>query len=153
MTTAKKAPRRLERVFAFKVLYGLCFSPAADLQALERAFLQSPDGPADRVGTDENKPSSFAWELVSGVWQHQQKLDERIRELSRNWRPERMGKVELTLLRLALFELLYAKDVPPKAIINEAVELSKQFGEADAGSFVNGILDAAAKLAAGKNVQ
>ena len=62
-----------------------------------------------------------------------------------------MGKVEVTLLRLAMFELTRQKDVPPKVAINEAIELSKQFGDDKSRGFVNGILDAAAKaLEAGR---
>ena len=56
-----------------------------------------------------------------------------------------MGKVELTILRLALFEIRYDEEVPDKVAINEALELTRQFGEDNATSFVNGILDAAAK--------
>ena len=56
-----------------------------------------------------------------------------------------MGRIELTLLRLAVFEMLYRQDVPPKVAINEALELSGQFGEGNAKNFINGILDAAAK--------
>ena len=63
----------------------------------------------------------------------------------RNWRVDRLGKIELTLLRLAVFEMLYRADVPPKVAINEALELSTRFGDAKAKSFINGILDAAIK--------
>ena len=142
MANTKKAPRRLERVFAFKVLYGLCFSPADSEEALHKAFSLAPERPE---GLNENLRDSFAWELAHGVWGHQGELDERISALSDNWRVERMGKVELTLLRLAMFELLFLRDVPPKVAINEAIELSKQFGDDKSRVFVNGILDAASK--------
>ena len=142
MANTKKAPRRLERVFAFKVLYGLCFSPANSEEALARAFSLAPERPE---GLNEHAPESFAWELTHGVWKHQQELDTRISALSENWRVERMGKVELTLLRLAMLELVLLRDVPPKVAINEAIELSKQFGDDKSRVFVNGILDAASK--------
>ena len=146
MTQSRKTPRRLERVFAFKVLYGLCFAPAASEAELLRAFQLSPDRPAGMENED-----SFAWSLCFGVWKHQDELDRAIASLSENWRVERMGKVEVTLLRLAMFELTRQKDVPPKVAINEAIELSKQFGDDKSRGFVNGILDAAAKaLEAGR---
>lgn len=146
MTQSRKTPRRLERVFAFKVLYGLCFAPAASEAELLRAFQLSPDRPAGMENED-----SFAWSLCFGVWKHQDELDQAIASLSENWRVERMGKVEVTLLRLAMFELTRQKDVPPKVAINEAIELSKQFGDDKSRGFVNGILDAAAKaLEAGR---
>ena len=140
MTQSRKTPRRLERVFAFKVLYGLCFAPAASEAELLRAFQLSPDRPAGMENED-----SFAWSLCFGVWKHQDELDQAIASLSENWRVERMGKVEVTLLRLAMFELTRQKDVPPKVAINEAIELSKQFGDDKSRGFVNGILDAASK--------
>ena len=147
MTQTKKTPRRLERIFAFKVLYGLCFAPAASEAELLRAFQLSPDRPAGMEDED-----SFAWSLCFGVWKHQAELDKSIAALSDNWRVERMGKVEVTLLRIAMFELTKQKDVPPKVAINEAIELSKQFGDDKSRGFVNGILDAAAK-ALGANTQ
>ena len=146
MTQSRKTPRRLERVFAFKVLYGLCFAPAASEAELLRAFQRSPDRPAGMEDED-----SFAWSLCFGVWRNQDELDRAIAALSENWQVERMGKVEVTLLRLAMFELTRQKDVPPKVAINEAIELSKQFGDDKSRGFVNGILDAAAKaLEAGR---
>lgn len=146
MTQQKKAPRRVERVFAFKVLYGLCFTPAASEAELLRAFQLSPDRPDNMEDED-----SFAWSLCFGVWKHLPELDKSISSLSQNWRVERMGKVEVTLLRIAMFELTRQNGVPPKVAINEAIELSKQFGDDKSRSFVNGILDAAAKsLESGK---
>ena len=67
-------------------------------------------------------------------------LDARINEIARGWNTRRMGKVELTILRLALFEMKYDEDVPEKVAINEAVELAKKFGGDESPSFVNGIL-------------
>ena len=140
MAHSKKMPRRLERVFAFKVLYGLCFVPAASEADLLLAFQRSPDRPA---GLDHE--DSFAWSLCFGVWKHRDELDKAIAGLSENWRIERMGKVEVTLLRIAMLELMKQKDVPPKVVINEAIELSRQFGDEKSHGFVNGILDMAAR--------
>ena len=68
-------------------------------------------------------------------------------ETSKGWKTKRMNRVDLTALRLAVYEMQYDKDVPTGVAINEAVELAKRFGGEDSGSFVNGILG---KIAAGK---
>jgi N utilization substance protein B len=68
-----------------------------------------------------------------------------IGQFSRHWKVDRIGKIELTVLRLAVFEMLYREDIPPKVAINEAIELAKQFGDERSRPFVNGLLDAAAK--------
>ncbi len=138
--TTKKAPRRTERIFAFKVLYGLCFNPASTSEELQRCFLETPDKPEGQT-----LPDGFAWELVYGVWSKREGLDSQIGAFSENWRIDRMGKVELTLLRLALYELTHRVDVPSKVAINEAIELSKVFGDDKSRSFINGILDTASK--------
>ena len=141
MASGKKAPRRLERAFAFKVLYGLTFSPAESEAALLKAFTLSPDQPE---GLD--REDSYAWLLVFGIWKAGKALDGTIASFSQNWRVERMGKVEATILRIAVYELMRRDpDAPPKVVINEAVELSKQYSDDKSRGFINGVLDAAAR--------
>lgn len=67
-------------------------------------------------------------------------LDSRINEVAQGWKTSRMGKAELTILRLALYEMVYDDEIPEKVAINEAVELAKKFGGEDAPSFINGVL-------------
>ncbi|MCD8014341.1 MAG: transcription antitermination factor NusB [Lachnospiraceae bacterium] len=67
-------------------------------------------------------------------------IDAKINEVAKGWKTDRMGKAELAILRLAVFEMLYDDDVPVKVAINEAVELAKKYGGDDASSFVNGVL-------------
>ena len=143
MASTKKAPRSAQRAQAFQVLYSLSFTPAQTLQDVARAFAKAPD--QDESALKDGVPEGFAWDLVEGVWTNQAALDEHLTSFSQNWRIERMGKVEITLLRLALYEILFRNDIPPKVAINEAIELSKQFGDDGSRGFVNGILDAAAK--------
>lgn len=145
MGANRRATRRSARQLAFQVLYGLCFSPAKDREALSRQFMTSPHNAASREDGLEREPEGFAWELVDGVWSHTAELDAAIGRFSRNWRVDRLGRIELTLLRLALFELLWRDDVPPKVAINEALELAREFGDERARAFLNGILDAAAR--------
>jgi N utilization substance protein B len=139
---AKKtgASRRSERELAFQFLYGLDFAPVRSEQELRERFEQSASA-ADKTAA----LSGFAWELALGVWSNVQAVDDIIARFARNWRLDRMGRIELTLLRLAVYELWRRADIPPRVTINEALELCGQFGETGARSFINGILDAAAK--------
>ena len=138
MSKKPGASRRSERELAFQFLYGLDFAPARSEAELRTRFAQS-------ASTADKTSAGFAWELALGVWNHAQAVDALIARFAHNWRLDRMGRVELTLLRLAVYELRYRPDIPPRVAINEALELCKQFGEASARSFINGILDAAAK--------
>jgi len=85
-------------------------------------------------------------ELVRGVMAHLSSIDEAIQATTQRWRLERMARVDRNAIRLAAFEMLYL-EVPSRIVINEAVELAKQFGTEDSGSFVNGVLDRVAELA------
>ena len=79
-------------------------------------------------------------ERAARVYEKISELDEKINAVSQGWKTGRMGKVDVTILRLALFEILYDKEVPDKVAINEAVEIAKKYGGEDSSSFVNGIL-------------
>ncbi len=148
---SKKNSRRNERSFAFQVLYGISFSSIKTIEGLRAAFRNSPDFNGKEDEHDEIQ--GFAWELVSGIWKHEKELDELIARFSHNWRVNRMGRIELTILRISLFEMLFRQDIPSKVAINEALELSRQFGEESARSFVNGILDTAAKALESGDIQ
>ncbi len=141
----RKGTRRGGRRRAFEVLYGLCFSPAADGLRVDEALRLTP-----RPGVEEGEPAprdrdDFAAELVHGVWSHTGELDGIVSDYSRHWKLGRIARIELTILRLALYEMLYREDIPLKVAINEAVELAKRFGDDKAKNFINGILDAVAK--------
>ena len=152
MSKNRPHARRAARSRAFQVLYSLQFSPSTTLGDVRTAFLEMPD-PTDadmdeNAETREEKLYGFAWELVATHFRLRtiaDAIDSVIERFSQNWRVDRLGKIELTLLRLAVFEMLYRADVPPKVAINEALELSTRFGDAKAKSFINGILDAAIK--------
>ncbi len=80
-----------------------------------------------------------------GAWNAQRELDEVIARFSKNWKLTRIAKVELTILRLAMHEILHRQDIPLRVAINEAVELAKTYGDDNSPTFVNGILDAVAR--------
>jgi N utilization substance protein B len=83
----------------------------------------------------------YADQLVRGVRADAEKLDERIRAASQNWRIERMARIDRNALRLGAYELLTRSDVPRAVILDEAVELAKRFGSEESSKFVNGVLD------------
>ena len=83
----------------------------------------------------------YADALVRGVKGDAEKLDERIRAASQNWRLERMARIDRNALRLGAYELLTRSDVPRAVILDEAVELAKRFGGEESSKFVNGVLD------------
>lgn len=151
MSKSRPHARRAARSRAFQVLYSLHFSPNPSLGELRTVFMALPDPSGADMEAEEKEvkatkaPAGFAWELVEGVWSHVADLDRVIEDFSRHWRVDRVGKIELTLLRLAVFEMLYRPDVPPKVAINEALELSARYGDGRARSFINGILDAVVK--------
>ncbi len=84
---------------------------------------------------------AFARDLVAAASQRTKEIDDLIASASKNWRIERMSRVDRNILRLGACELLQFKDVPVKVVINEAVELAKRFGTAESSAFVNGVLD------------
>ncbi len=89
----------------------------------------------------DREPDDFLKSLVLGVLEHFAQLDGLIEQYSENWRLDRINMIDRNILRMAVFELLYCEEIPPKVTINEAIDLGKRFGSEDSGSFINGILD------------
>jgi N utilization substance protein B len=89
---------------------------------------------------EEARP--FASLLIEGAWSHRKQIDDLISSCSENWTISRMSKVDLNILRMAVYELLHCSDIPPKVTLNEAIDLGKLYGTENSGSFINGILDA-----------
>lgn len=142
---ARNQSRRQARELAFQVLYSLFFTPAEDEAALRRSFVLSPHNLRMDESNLDDEPEGFAWDLTHGVWSRQGEIDGLINRFSHHWRTEKMGKIELTLLRIAVHELVWLRDSPPRTIINEALELADQFGASGAKQLINGILDAVAR--------
>jgi len=83
----------------------------------------------------------YALNLASGCLLHWEEINKAIANVARNWNISRMAVVDRTVLRIAVYELLYRKDVPQKVVINEAINLGKRFSTEHSGAFINGILD------------
>lgn len=125
--------RRKAREIALQVLYGLNFVNVDVQEALDLFW-------GNFVAPKAAK--EFAAFLVQGICEHKEELDKLIAGCSDNWSLGRMSRVDINILRLAVFEFLYCDDIPPKVTLNEAVDLGKTFGSENSGSFINGILDA-----------
>lgn len=130
--------RRVGRTLAFQVLYSTHFSE--DGQNMESLLALNP------LIEEQNSETAreFACSLAMGVEAHLAELDKAIEDHSQHWKIERIANVELSILRLSLYEMLHT-DIPVKVAINEAIELSKTFGDEKSRGFVNGILDGVAK--------
>lgn len=124
--------RRKSREFALQVLYQLNITK----EDANRALARFEEHFSSQGATDE-----FLKRLVLGVLEHCRELDRLIEQYLENWRLDRIDVIDRNILRMALFELLYCEDIPPKVTINEAIDLGKRYGSEDSGSFINGILD------------
>jgi N utilization substance protein B len=127
------AQRRAGRVAALQYLFAWSINPPTNLANDLQAFFETQEKPRETY--------SYGEEIINGVIEHIADLDARIKGLAHNWEFERIAKIDLAILRLAMFEMLYRKDIPPVVSINEAIDLSKEFSNADAKRFINGILD------------
>lgn len=120
-------------------------------QARERALglLYEADrkevSPADVVADQAVAPDPFVVDLVTGVGEAVEELDELIGRYARGWRLDRMPVIDRTVLRLGAYELTHRPDVPTAVVLNEAVELAGAYSTDDSGRFVNGVLAAIAK--------
>jgi N utilization substance protein B len=124
--------RREGRELALQILYALDLNPLKTQEAFQLFRENSRSAAQVRI---------FAEELVAGVTANCDEIDNLIAGTSKNWAISRMAKVDLNILRLAVFELIYRIDIPRNVTINEAIEVAKKFGTEDSPAFINGILD------------
>ena len=123
--------RRRSRAFALQALYEI------DLSS------HSVDGSVGWLREEQGLPAEalpFALQLINGVIEHRSEIDELIQELAPTWPVRHLASIDRNILRLALYEVKFEADVPPKAAINEAVELAKAFGSETTSKFVNGVM-------------
>ncbi len=133
MSKAHYAQRHDGRVSALQYLYAWSINPPDNSVDALRLFFEGLEHPRAHY--------AFGEELIDGVIKHQASIDAQIRVLAQNWEFERIAKIDLAILRIAMFEMLHRKDIPPVVSINEAIDLSKEFSNADSKRFINGILD------------
>jgi N utilization substance protein B len=125
--------RRKAREMALQFLY-----------QLDQHGEDDPDARAEQFWAEhpvQDELRRFADTLVRGTKAHQARIDPVIAQVAEHWDLERMAVVDRNVLRLAVYELLWRPDVPPKVAINEAIEIAKKFGTGESGRFINGVLD------------
>lgn len=125
--------RRELRERSFELLFRADFYEEESLKEQEEMFLSE-------LAEEKESDRTYLRSKNRGILTHLSEIDALINEKTEGWKTSRMGKVELTLLRLAVYEILYEEDIPVGVSINEAVELAKKYGADSAPSFVNGIL-------------
>lgn len=143
------ASRRRARQYALQALFQSDLGEGSGSEALEGLWggILDSEGEDEALGNHrpEAEEMEFAGELVTGVGERRDELDQRIQRASNNWRMARMSTVDRNILRLGAFEILHRADIPANVSINEAIELAKRYGSADSKSFVNGLLDRIAR--------
>ena len=127
-----KGTRRKGRELALQALYQIEITGDASVGAVE-LFLEHFEG---------NPPAKeFARRLVSGVVSQSTELDRLISQCTENWKLGRLAKVDLVVLRMATYELVFCPDIPSNVSLDEAIEIAKRFGSAESATFINGVLD------------
>ncbi len=147
-----RVSRRTGRELALKIIYSFSDRTASIDQVLQdfwRNFRFQDDilgEPLEEFsGPVPAEVRGFTEELARGVFAHREELDRAIKDASTNWSLERMSRVDLALLRLAGFELLFLPETPASVVINEAIEIGKRYGTRETPAFINGILDKIAR--------
>ena len=125
--------RREQRENIFQLLFMTEFNDGEAMNEQQRLYLEG-------IEDLKEKDRIYIQEKFQKINEKIPQLDERLNETSKGWKTSRMNKVDLTILRLAFYEILWDEDVPQSVAINEAVELAKKFGGNDSSSFVNGVL-------------
>src|SRR6476659_6369133 len=127
--------RRTGRAYALQLLYARDGDASTNLSNAASAWASEFELEI------EPQAQEFATKIVGAATERAKEIDDLIATSSKNWRLERMSRVDRNILRLGATELVAFKDVPVKVVINEAVELAKRFGTAESSAFVNGVLD------------
>jgi N utilization substance protein B len=145
-------PRRRSRVVALQILHQMDVSPELTADAALSLYFGQLATRGVEIAIDEDEPGlsetgpidrPLVEQTIRGIFDRRAELDQMVAAASKNWRIERMAVVDRNVIRLALYEIKFCPDVPVAVAINEAIELCKQFGSAEASAFVNGLLDRA----------
>ena len=133
VTNPKWSQRRQNRATAFRFIFQWEMNQTDDFHRDLNEFI-------NRLGKDESF-FSYAYELVDGIMEKIDIIDSMIKELVDNWEFSRIAKADLGLLRVAIYEIQYRLDVPPVVVIDEILEISKEFSSENSKKFLNGVLD------------
>jgi N utilization substance protein B len=133
--------RTKAREAALKILYAIDITREGPEKCIEN-YWSGADEPEAEV-------RSYAETLVRGTAANRSAIDAVITECATNWELDRMAVIDRNIIRVAAYELIYEKEMPPKVAINEAIDLAKKYGDKDSGKFVNGVLDKINKVKGG----
>lgn len=128
--------RKVAREVAFKVIFETSFQEDEKISKLMNELLENSEEEYE-VNSEDDK---YIQEITEGVKEKESELDEIIKTHLKGWTIERINKVDVAILRLAIYEILYRDDIPYKVSVNEAVELAKVFSEDASPAFINGVL-------------
>lgn len=132
--------RRKSRIIAFQALYSWDVNNSSLEDLLEFAWVD--EATLEKLGDDN---LTFSRMLISGTIENIKKIDETIESHLTNWDFSRLNKVDLAVLRISVYPLLFQQDMPSTIIIDEAVDISKEYGSDDSYKFINAILDSIKK--------
>lgn len=133
--------RRKGRELALQALYQMEMTGDTSASSLE-FFLRHFEGSA--------RAKDFARRLITGVNTHKREIDRLISQSADNWKLSRMARVDLTILRMATYEILFCPDIPMNVSMDEAIEIGKRYSSVDSATFINGVLDQVAQASGAK---
>lgn len=126
--------RRELREQIFKLVFRVEFHSMEEMSEQEQLFFQDDELEIKEAG------AAYISKKGNAILEKMSEIDDLINQKAKGWKTERMSKVDLTILRVAVYEILFDEEVPTNVAINEAVELAKKFGQEESAGFVNGIL-------------
>lgn len=133
--------RRLAREITVQSLYQMEMNEVSAEKAVDMVLEEANhENEANMEITDEHNLKQFVIELVEETFKIKEYIDHMLAQYLKGYQMDRLSRVDRQVLRLAVYEMVFRDDVPPKVVINEAIELSKHFGMEDSGKFVNGVL-------------
>jgi transcription antitermination protein NusB len=143
--------RRISREYAIQFLFSLDFNKTDDVEKqLEEFLLHTQEHREEEDSALNESSKRYTLDVVKGTMQHIEEIDKIIEFHTTGWKKERIARVDLAIIRLAIYEIIFDNDVPDSVAANEAIELAKKYSTEESGSFVNGVLG---KVIRGKGEQ
>jgi len=133
--------RRKSRITAFQGLYSWDVGGMSEKDVLELSWVKTSSEPGSEALSVSDDSAAFARMLIAGTIENVQKIDEVIKAHLTNWEFDRVNKVTIAILRMSVYSLMFMKDVEPSIVIDEAIDIAKNYGPDDSYKFVNAILD------------
>ena len=138
--------RRKSRIIAFQGLYSWDVGGMSEKDVLELSWASANPRDGEEEEADEKAPlddesAAFSRMLIAGTIENRAQIDDLIKKNLTNWEFDRVNKVTIAILRMSVYSLLYTKDIDPSIVIDEAIDIAKNYGPDESYKFVNAILD------------